>query len=186
VRAELFCALALCFGACGDDGGEVTTPDASLPTPDARPFACTHTGFTASSETVERDDDLGVLFYTARAGQAPNIEVLTFDLYFDLGATDAPHEFLFTAENLADCHTCLLMRRDCSGSTCATGKTFLAQEGNASVTAIGAGGSALQGSFQNLKLAEVTIGAGLQTTLVPNGEGWCLDSYSFDEMITTP
>jgi hypothetical protein len=185
MRSQLCLALVLIAGACGDDGSEMPAADAA-PSVDAEPVGCTHNGFAATAEVVERDDDLGVLFYTARTGVAPNLQLLTFDLYFDLGATDAVHDFVFTGENLADCHTCLQMRRDCNGATCVSGKAFLVQEGSASITAIGAGGSQLQGSFENLVLAEVTIGMGLQTTLVPGGERWCLDSYSFDQTITTP
>jgi hypothetical protein len=189
MRVGLCLAIALLGSACGDDGGSGTPPDASpvdAAGDDAASVTCTHNGFTSTTELAERDDELGVLFYTARAGAAPNIELLTYDLYFPLGATDAVHEYTFTGENLADCHTCLQMRRDCTGASCISGQKFLVQEGSVSLTQVGAAGTQMQGTFSNLKLAEVTIGSGLTTTLVPNGETWCIDSYSFDATITTP
>jgi hypothetical protein len=184
MRISLCLAIALLGCACGDDGGEAL-PDAAQ-VADAAPMACTYNGFTAATELAERDVELGVLFYTARAGAAPNIELFTYDLYFPLGATDAAHEFTFTGENLADCHTCLQMRRDCTGASCISGQKFLVQEGSVNLTQVGAAGTQMQGTFTNLKLAEVTIGSGLTTTLVPKGETWCIDSYSFDATITAP
>jgi hypothetical protein len=181
--------LALLASACGDDGGTTAAADAApvdAAAPDAQPGACTFTGFGSSTQLAERDTELNVLFYTARAGTAPEIELLTFDLYFPLGATDGVHDFTFTGESLADCHTCLQMRRECTGNSCISGKIFLAQEGTASVTQIGAAGTNLQGSLTNLRLAEVTIGMGLETTLVPGGDTWCIDSYDFDQTITAP
>jgi hypothetical protein len=188
MRILICFALALWAGACGDDGGS-TPPDANALDAnaiDAQAVDCTYTGFTSTTELAERDDELEVLFYTARAGLAPEIELLTFDLYFPYGATDGIHDFTFTGENLADCHTCLQMRRDCTGNSCITGQKFLVQEGSASVTQVGPAGTAMQGSFTNLKLAEVTVGSGLTTTVVPGGETWCIDSYSFDQTITAP
>ncbi len=189
VRIALGLTIALLGCACGDDGGNPAAPDAAQADAngaDAGPVACTYDGFTSSTQLAERDVDLEVLFYTARAGVAPNIELFTYDLYFPLGATNAAHDFTFTGENLADCHTCLQMRRDCGGTSCISGQKFLAQEGSVSLTQVGAAGTQMQGTFTNLKLAEITIGSGLTTTLVPGGETWCIDSYSFDTTITAP
>lgn len=183
MRILVCIALALGASACGDDGAS-TAPDANAI--DAQAAACTYTGFASTTELAERDLELDVLFYTARAGAAPAIELLTFDLYFPLGATDGVQDFSFSGVNLADCHTCLQMRRNCTGNSCITGQKFLVQEGSVNVTQMGPAGTALQGSFTGLKLAEVTIGQGLTTTLVPGGETWCIDSYSFDQTITAP
>jgi hypothetical protein len=185
---KLLTTLAFTIGvaasACGNDGGQSTPPDAALS--DAEVAACTFTGFSAGTQIAERDTELGVLFYTARSGVAPDIELLTFDLYFPLGATDGVHDYTFTGETLADCHTCLQMRRNCGGNSCISGQKFLAQEGTVSITQVGPAGTAMQGSFSNLKLAEITIGPNLSTTVVPGGDSWCIESYSFDQNITAP
>ena len=153
---------------------------------DGQAQACSFNGFTGDMQLAERDTELDVLFYTARSGTLPDQELLTFDLYFPLGATNAVHDFTFTGESLADCHTCLQMRRDCSATSCISGRIFLAQEGTASVSQIGESGTNLQGTLTDIRLAEVTIGMGLETTLVPGGDTWCIDSYSFDQTITAP
>ena len=148
---------------------------------------CSHAAFTPESQGVERDDELGVLFYTATAGTAPNIERLTFDFYFPFGATDGPQDVIFTGENLKDCHTCLVARRECESARCADGRAFLVQEGTASITAMGAAGTSFVGTLSNAVLAEVTISAAdLETTLVPGGETWCIDSLMLDAPISAP
>ena len=184
MRVGLSLVAALAFSACGDDGGSASPDAARLA--DAQDAACTFSGFTSTTQLAERDTELDVLFYTARSGAAPNIELLTFDFYFPLGATNGVHDFTFTGESLADCHTCLQMRRDCSGNSCISGQIFLAQEGIATVSQIGESGTNLQGALTDLRLAEVTIGAGLATTFVPGGDTWCVDSYDFDQTIVTP
>tara|TARA_R110002096_G_scaffold171490_6_gene344579 strand:- start:44331 stop:44915 length:585 start_codon:yes stop_codon:yes gene_type:complete len=179
--------------ACGggdDDGSQ--SPDAAAPEFDAAvqfdaAAACTHTGLVAEANSTERDDELGVLFYTATAGSAPNIERLTFDFYFPFGATDGPHNLVFDGENLRDCHTCLVARRNCESARCSDGKAFLVQEGTASITALGAAGTSFQGTIENAVFAEVTISAAdLETTVVPGGETWCIDRHDFDSEITAP
>lgn len=170
--------LSLSCAACGDD--EVAD------SADAAPV-CDHTGFAPTLETAERDDELGVLFYTATLGEAPTMERLTFDFYFPLGASDGPQEILFDGENLRDCHTCMVARRDCESARCRDGKAFLVQSGTASVAAMDAEGGSFRGTLDNVVFAEVTIGApDLETTVVPGGETWCIDSLAFDAEVTPP
>lgn len=175
LRAVVFGFLAACGAS---DDGEPSSPDAST---------CDRDGFAPANQTGERDDELGLLFYTGVRGAAPMIERLTIDLYFSLGAADEPHDFTFTAESLADCHTCVMLRSDCDESSCTNGKAFLVQSGTLSVETIGAIGTTLTGSLQSANFVEVTINPGdLETTPVPGGESWCLDSYSFTAPITGP
>ena len=180
--------LLACGGA--DDGESSPDAAASFDAADVQidaAAACTHTGLAAETQTTERDDELGVLFYTATVGVAPNIERLTFDFYFPFGATDGPQDLVFDGENLRDCHTCLVARRNCESARCADGKAFLVQEGTASITAMGAAGTSVQGSIENAVFAEVTISvADLETTVVPGGETWCIDRLDFDSAISAP
>jgi len=191
--AASLCSLMVGDIACGSrstntsESPDAAAADATTLGSDAKPASCTHQGMIAQSESAERDDSLGVLFYTATSGTAPAIKRLTFDFYFSLGAADGPQNISFTGENLSDCHTCLLVRRDCESSRCKNGKAFIAQEGKADITALGAVGTSLQGVLQNVVFSEVTINpSGLSTTLVPGGETWCIDQYAIDTVITAP
>ncbi|MCP4447229.1 MAG: hypothetical protein GY811_18050 [Myxococcales bacterium] len=171
--------------SCGGDESYSESPDAVLPAVDAAAEACAHSGFTAETQDAERDDELGVLFYTATAGAAPNIERVTLDFYFPFGATDAPHSVVFNGENLKDCHTCLVVRRSCESDRCADGKAFLVQEGTAQVTAIGAAGTSFAGSISNAVFAEVSTSlADLETTVIPGGETWCIDQLDFEATVS--
>ncbi len=170
--------ILLSTAACGED-----SPEANA---DAAP-SCTHQGFAPEQETAERDDDLGVLFYTALRGPETEQQRLTFDFYFPLGASDGPQTVTFTGENLRDCHTCMVARRDCESPRCADGKAFLVQSGTASITAMDAHGGTFAGTLENAVFAEVTIAApSLETTLVPDGETWCIDSLDVSASVTPP
>lgn len=185
MRLALASCAVLLFACGGDDDGD--SADAAGEQIDAAVASCTHTGLITETQSTERDDELGVLFYTATSGVAPNIERLTFDFYFPFGATDGPQELVFDGENLRDCHTCLVARRNCESARCADGKAFLVQEGTSSITALGGAGTSFQGTIENAVFAEVTISvADLETTLVPGGETWCIDSLDFDSAITAP
>ncbi len=177
-KLSIVVGISLTIAACGSDDPEADA--------DAAP-SCDHEGFAPTLQTAERDDDLGVLFYTATLGSAPSQQRLTFDFYFPLGASDGAQDLVFDGENLRDCHTCLVARRDCESRRCADGKAFLVQSGNASITAMGAEGGVFQGILTNAIFAEVTIAApDLETTLVPDGETWCVDSLSFEAPVTGP
>lgn len=187
MRSPIVLCAFLLLACGGDDENNTEALDAAPAAVDAAPAACTHEGLVAETQAAERDDELGVLFYTATAGSAPNIERLTFDFYFPFGATDAPQELVFDGENLKDCHTCLVARRNCESARCADGKAFLVQEGTASITALGAAGTSFQGTIENAVFAEVSISvADLETTVIPGGETWCIDSLAFDTSITGP
>lgn len=178
--------LLLVTLACGS-GDESSSNDASPTEADASDEACTHIGFADDNQAAERDDELGVLFFTATSGEFPTLQRLTFDFYFPFGATDGPQEITFDGENLRDCHTCLVARRDCDSASCASGKAFLVQSGTASIAAMGAVGTSFQGTISDAVFAEVTISpADLETTLVPNGERWCIDSLGIEASISAP
>ncbi len=181
--------LALSLFACSEDSPAIAV-DAS-PVVDAAVLVdgnssgCTYNGFDAETETAERDTapDVNVLFYTGRLGQAPEAQQMSMDFYFTLGATDAPHTVTFDGENLQTCHSCFLVRRKCGATSCISGQVFLAQEGTAEFTELGAAGERMKGTIRNAVLAEVTIESGLNTVLVPGGETWCIDDLAIDVQI---
>jgi hypothetical protein len=177
--------LAFLAAACGDDGAADTADAASADAVSAG--ACDIQGLASGRETAERDDELGVLFYTASSGSAPMIDRMTLDFYFELGASDGPHNFTFSGEELADCHTCLLLYRGCSDTSCASARTFLAEEGQLEIDSMGPAGTNLKGTLTGASLREVTIDFGTQeSTPVPGGEAWCIESHAFDLPITAP
>ncbi len=184
MRGLLLTFSALAIAGC-DTPDATTSADAAPVNADAQP-RCTYNDIAVEAEVVERDTELDVLFYSGRRGQEPEIERISLDFYFPFGATDGPHQFSFDGENLQDCHTCLLMRRHCKESNCISGQVFLAQEGSANLTAMGAVGADFTARLQNILLAEVTIGSMLKTTVVPGGETWCIDSMDLNVEVTSP
>lgn len=178
--ALLAAAAAAATSACGggDDDGAASGPDAAP--------ACTTTGFAADQQLAERDDELGVLFYTAIAGVDP-FDRLTVDFYFDLGATDAPHTIPLAGDDLADCHTCLLLYRGCSGSLCTSATTFLATSGTLTVSATGGAGDPFTAALDDATFTEVVIDYSTQhAEPVADGETWCLDGQALSATITAP
>jgi hypothetical protein len=179
-------ALTACGGeAGGGEGGGAA--DTGPPAQDAGD--CDRAGFVLSSQLAERDDELELLFYTGFAGQAgaESFDRLTVDFYFSIGATDAPHSWPLTGEDLADCHTCLLIYRGCSGTTCAAATTYLAQTGTLTVTSTGPAGSDFTGSITGAQFAEVEIDLATQhARLVPGGETWCLVDHPLAATIEAP
>lgn len=150
--------------------------------------SCKQNGFAASSEVAERDASLGVLFYTARSAASEPFDVFTVDFYFPLGATDGPHTFVSQGENLADCHTCVMLRQRCGNNGCSSkSRAYLLQAGTLEITAMGAGGAAFAGTLKNALFAEVTIDAATQkSTLVDGGATWCLPAQTLTATVTTP
>ena len=181
------------LGACSSDD----TPASDAKVSDTSPLSdqgvvdaprCKKNGFTASVEAAERDTSLGVLFYTARSAASEPFDVLTVDFYFPLGATDGPHTFVSQGENLADCHTCVLLRQRCGNSGCSSkSRAFLLQAGTLKITAMGAGGASFAGTLENATFSEVTIDAATQkSTLVDSGATWCLPAQTLSATVTTP
>lgn len=177
--------IVLLFGiiaACSSPSSEQSTADAAPEIDAGLVASCTHEGFTLSNGTAERDGELDVLFYSANSGQVPALQRLTLDFYFGLGAKRNAHDLNFSGEGLDTCSTCLIVRRECTKNNCSGGRAFSAQSGKLQITALG---DTLQGSLTDVVLAEVDIAVGsLKTTLVPQGQTWCIDQYDFDQAVS--
>lgn len=190
----LFALPLILLVACSSDDTPAADAKVSGDAPALRDLgvvdapSCKQNGFTAASAAAERDTSLGVLFYTARSSATEPFDVLTVDFYFPLGATDGPHTFVSQGENLADCHTCVMLRQRCSNSGCSSkSRAFLLQTGTLEITAMGAGGAAFAGTLKNALFAEVTIDAATQkSTLVDGGATWCLPAQTLTAAVTTP
>jgi hypothetical protein len=178
-RRRSLVVLALA-AACGSgDASSGGTADAG--------DRCDRSGFATSRQLAERDDELGVLFYTAFAGDGDPFDRLTVDFYFPIGATDGPQTVELLGEDLADCHTCLLLFRGCAGSLCTAATTYLARRGTLTVTAMGAAGTPFAATLREASFAEVEIDfATQQATPVPGGETWCLADQAMGATIEAP
>ena len=168
-----FVIVAALVAACSGGGGD-DRPDGRT-TADAPAGSCTPAGFSPFSQTAERDAE--ILFYTGVTEVAPT-DRLTVDFYFTLGATDGPHTFTFTGEDLAACGTCVLFHRG-------EDKKFMAQTGTLEVTALGAVDTTFAATLHDVTFAEVTI-QDSNTTLVPGGETTCLEEQALSAPITAP
>ena len=105
------------------------------------------------------------------------------EIYPSKGGPVRPGVFALTGQNYAACGLCVLVSQNINGGN--PEKTFLAQSGTVNLTALGAAGSQLTGSFSDLVLIEVTINpVTFVSTPVPNGDSWCIDSYNFDILIS--
>lgn len=185
----------LSLAACsGDDDTDTeidteagTEADTSVDTeadtePDTEaPETCTYTSFVAGVEEFTYLTGYNAVFYTPVTSASHPNDGLNLELYFDIGASTGAHTYSFTStDTLADCHTCLTIARDCSDvSTCS--QQFLAQEGSVTFTSLVAeDGGALAGRFDAVVLHEITVDDQGNSTLVEDGDTWCLDGYTFD------
>ncbi len=177
MRYLLVTSLALALAACSDSPDEVPADAADLG--DAP--SCSRSGFTADNELAERDDELGVLFYTANTGT----DRLTIDFYFPLGTPDSAHSETLTGEGLDTCATCIFIKLACGALTCQT--SLMVQSGQLDITSMGAIGEPFTGSLSDAVFAEVMFESGTQrTTVVPGGETWCFENYAFSVQVTSP
>jgi len=169
---------------------DTTTPtDATTPT-DTSSDSCTYSGWTPAGSTTAQItagtaagtyDNLFVDSYSDDA--AVPFDDLGLEFYYP-DANAGVHTFTFTGENYADCAECLLVYQGCDESfTCA--HIFLASSGTLHVSENGSEGGAFKGSLTNVVLDEVTIdGSTYASTLVPNGQRWCIPSFTYDTTIT--
>lgn len=199
-RSQLAAPLLLLLStllvvACSDDGA---SPSADAGVPDAITEdsavdrgvdggGCALDGITLANLTAERDDSLGVFFVTGRTAGQTTFDVITVDFYFKLGAKDGPQTLTGSGENLADCHSCVMLRQGCVVSGCAKAKAFLWQSGTLQVDAMGQGGESFGATLRDAAFAEVTVDpSGGGTTLVPGGATWCVSELSLAATVTTP
>jgi len=102
------------------------------------------------------------------------------------GLSSAPASGVLTADDtsLATCRICALLQRECNQyGSC--NKTFMPQAGAGyDLQSLGLDpGQLFAGSLSSLVMQEVTVGANLETTVVPGGETFCIDSFVFSEPI---
>ncbi len=158
-----------------DDDGADTADDTAT---DAAAATCDREGFTAEAE------DAGPFYeaflYLAQSTLGAPVDVLTFEL---TGDAKAAGDYDLTGSHYPDCAACVLVYEGCDENLGNCAHTYLATEGLLSVTGFGESGTQFTGTLTGAKLHEVTLDAQSNSTLVPDGQTWCIDDYAFDATI---
>ncbi len=111
-------------------------------------------------------------------GESGSIKKLQLELY---GHTRTSDSFVLSGENFADCSVCLSIFDGCDGQQGECTRHFLAQSGLIELTTYN--DTRLAGSISGVEAVEVIIGDDYQSTPVPGGAGWCLDSLEFNVVL---
>lgn len=163
--------------------GEEDSTDTSADT-DTNGPSCDNQGFTAAEELLDSDVDNGVFVY--QAINAAGDDALSIEFY-GFGGTllpilSGPGTYPIAANaddrNYATCATCVLLYANCTETSC---DTFLADSGNIVVTDVDPDLGVFTGTLEDATFVQVTINSTtFQSTPVPNGANWCIDSFAFD------
>jgi hypothetical protein len=138
---------------------------------------CEHTGFTAVAE--DAGPFFGAFRYIAQSTLGEPVDVLSFELISEQGGATAAGTYSLTDDDYASCGNCVVIFQGCDGDLAHCDRTFLAQSGTLVISSFGASGEDFSGTISDIILAEVTIEEDLSSTVVPEGQTWCIDSFSF-------
>ena len=180
IRRIFLIASALAFVACAD-----VTPgeDASLPP------GCDFNGWEPQGRAYAVGEKLdGVLDYTALFSNSSEGEtdddMMSIELYYSYGAEAGPQTVQLTGATIQRCAYCLMINKECSDVTGRCEGLYLAQSGTLEITSNSGLSGQFTGTLTNAKFAEVTVSEVTgESTLVPNGRIFCVDSYAFDQEI---
>lgn len=154
--------------------------------------SCDRSGFTALTDFVTATAlGNGPLIVEALDAEAAPQNALSLQIYpsYD-GAAVATGSYQIDDFNYATCANCLLVYAGCDGDTCE--KTFIAGEGSLEVSRTGmaenafTAGEQFTATLTGATLVEVEIDSNYDTELVPDGESWCIDSFSWDLPVSDP
>ncbi len=139
---------------------------------------CDLDGFTAADGDY-LTTGLGdfVLLYD---GDTAPVRKVQLELYT---GSRSPFVHAFTGENFATCSVCLSLLDDCDGTQGDCTVQYLAQSGTVELTAYN--DTAAEGTFTGVTAIEVTIDPNtFESTPVPGGQGWCLDTLAFATVVS--
>ena len=158
--------------ACSSDCSQVDVCSA------LDPFACDFSGFSAVAGEARAYPDLLEVYFTQNSGGGTDL--LLVELHYPQGATTMPQTVTLTGDNYNTCANCVRIARTVAGTT----THFLAQSGTLDISANGVVGDMFSFNLTHVTFAEVTINPATKTsTLVPNGQTWCVDSLNFSRPI---
>ncbi|MFH2009194.1 MAG: hypothetical protein ABI333_21575 [bacterium] len=150
---------------------------------DAATGDCDRNSFTPVSETATWTDSR--MYYQGATSENLPADVIQIEIWSSYGGPTTPGTY--TLEGGADanyetCGLCPLMFANYTSS--GPGKIFYADTGNVQITSIGSIGSTFAATLHNVIFREVTINESTaHSTVVPGGETWCLNGYSFSQVI---
>ena len=156
--------------ATGTDAAADAGPDAAT--------ACDREGFTAVAQ--DAGPFYEAFFYIGQSTLGTPVDALTFEL---TGDAKAAGDYDLTGSHYPDCAACVLIHTGCDENLANCTGTYLATEGLLSITAFGASGEPFTGTLTGARLQEVTLDAASNSTVVPNGQTWCLDDYAFEATV---
>ena len=164
--------------------GSQPGPDGSQPGVDAGPQSCTQNSYTKVDDLATANAAGSAwtsLFYQAYDSAEYPVNRISLQVYDDFGGPRTPGTYTLQGgadSNYETCGLCpLIYVYDTAGNPL---RTFYADTGTVEITAIGGIGDTFAATFHNLVFREVTIAENFHSTLVPGGQTWCFDGYSFN------
>jgi hypothetical protein len=156
---------------------------------------CSVTGFTAAEAEamygLDSNQQKDFWRYTAVTSTSYPLDVAMIENWVSYGGPSTPGTYSITANEASylDCGFCVIFSRNCtSDSSC--GGDFMPKPGVGSFTLTTLGktpGSTFSGTLTGVVLQEVTIDPeSLETTPVPNGQTWCLPTFTWTGTIVAP
>jgi len=175
-------------GATEEDTGSGDTSDTDSTTPDTTPGddsgqptdspACDRVGFAPTEEIAEIQG--GNYLYTGIRGPEESADYLRVSSYAEWNGPDGPGTYRLTGINYRECGLCLLMWSGCDSESC--DKTYYANEGVVQIDSIGGTGTPFIATFNNVVFKEVQILTDYTSVEVENGERWCMDGHTIDQV----
>lgn len=143
---------------------------------------CTYTDFSVANSgagQIGENPEKPWFRYLAFSTTEPPGNMLAVDSFQGApyyGASE-PGVYSLAGSNYSDCALCVVIWFQCDANyNCE--KAFIADEGNLNIHSMAGVGSTFDATFEKVVLHEVTINPeSYESTLVQNGETWCLDGY---------
>lgn len=177
-----------CEEAADGDNGDDDDNEQQIP-------ACGNEDFASVAENaqIKINGDDKAWIYNGFSSESAPLDIFSFENYTSYGApgTAGTYPIGVTEGDYKDCGFCLLIHDNCNVNAdgdLVCGKTFMPKPGGTfTLGTLGIEiGETFAGSVDNVELREVSIASDLTTTVVPNGETWCIDHYEFSTTLTTP
>jgi|GEM_PF-3547920 len=164
------------------DTAPETTADTSVDTSPDTTGTCDNNGFTSAAQDGLAFDT-GDVWYLAQSTLGAPVDVLSIEIYADLGGATTPGTYPLSDENYDTCGNCVLIQTDCDANLNTCDKTFLATGGTLTIVATGGIGDAFTASLSDLVFTEITYDADYHSTPVAGGEDWCIEDYSAEVIL---
>ncbi len=153
------------------------TTDTSEVGPDSS-GECDHNGFVSVAGDAIAFDT-GDTWYLGQSTLEAPLDVLSLEIYAELGGATTPGVYPITDDNYDACGNCVLIQTGCDESLFNCTRNFLANAGTLEITSIGGVGDQFAGALTDLTFVEITYDDAFHSTPVVGGETWCVSRYEF-------